>query len=90
MSNDELMGCAYLRFTTKNDPAALGQLTGALGGESVGVASVVQREDGGDSVTIVVLTQTASEAALGRALAKIEALPVVMEAPRVIRIEEEV
>ncbi len=90
VSNDELMGCAYLRFTTKNDPAALGQLTGALGGESVGVASVVQREDGGDSVTIVVLTQTASEAALGRALAKIEALPVVMEAPRVIRIEEEV
>ena len=90
--DDEVLGCAYLRLTAKNDPAALGQITGALGAEGVGVASVVQRgsEKGGDSVTIVVLTQTASEAALGRALEKIEALPVVTEAPRVIRIEEEV
>jgi hypothetical protein len=64
-----------------------------LGAEGVGIASVVQRgQTGGsaDTVSIVVLTHSASEAALRAALEKIETLSGVTEAPRVIRIEEEV
>ncbi len=62
------------------------------GSEGVGIASVVQREQGGSggTVPVIVLTHPASEAALAAALAKIEALPDVTEAPRVIRIEEDV
>jgi hypothetical protein len=58
----------------------------------VGIASIIQRppEGAGADVAVIVLTHEASEAALGRALAKIEALSVVRGRPRVIRIEEEV
>ena len=86
------MGRAYLRFTAKDEPGVLSRITGALGEEGVGIASVVQRElglAGGGTVPVIVLTHSASEAALRAALEKIEALAEVVEAPRVIRIEEE-
>lgn len=84
----EIMGTAYLRFTAKDDPASLSQITDALGKNGVGVATIVQRAAGDSgSVSIIVLTQTASEASLNAAIA---ALAQVTDAPRVIRIEEEV
>jgi len=92
VSDSEIMGRAYLRFTAKDEPGVLSRITGALGEEGVGIASVVQRElglAGGGTVPVIVLTHSASEAALRAALEKIEALAEVVEAPRVIRIEEE-
>ncbi len=87
----EIMGTAYLRFTAKDDPASLSQITDALGKNGVGVATIVQRAAGDSgSVSIIVLTQTASEASLNAALATIAAIAQVTDAPRVIRIEEEV
>lgn len=87
----EIMGTAYLRFTAQDDPAALSQITDALGKNGVGVATIVQRAAvNSGSVSIIVLTQTASEASLNAALATIAALAQVTDAPRVIRIEEEV
>lgn len=87
----EIMGTAYLRFTAQDDPAALSQITDALGKNGVGVATIVQRAAGNSgSVSIIVLTQTASEASLNAALATIAAIAQVTDAPRVIRIEEEV
>ena len=87
----EIMGTAYLRFTAKDDPASLSQITDALGKNGVGVATIVQRAAGNSgSVSIIVLTQTASEASLNAALATLAALGQVTDAPRVIRIEEEV
>ena len=70
----------------------LGHITSVLGAHGVGIASVVQRERGGPHATVpvIVLTHPASEAALQTALAEIAALPDVTEAPRVIRIEEDV
>ncbi|MCR9097796.1 MAG: homoserine dehydrogenase [bacterium] len=90
--DSEVLGRAYLRFTAKDEPGVLSKITGALGAEGVGIASVVQRESGSGSATVpvIVLTHTASEAALNAALAKIEQLAEVTESPRVIRIEEEV
>jgi homoserine dehydrogenase len=85
------MGRAYLRLTAADDPKVLGTITGALGEEGVGTASIVQRKaSGGGDASIIILTQTASEAALRGALAKIEDFPAVTGTPRVIRIEEEV
>lgn len=88
----EVLGRAYLRFTVRDEPGALSKITGALGEEGVGIASVVQRETGGGvaTVPVIVLTHTASTAALNAALGKIAALSEVTEPPRVIRIEEEV
>ncbi len=93
VSDEELMGRAYLRFTAVDEPGVLGQITGALGEEGVGIASVVQREATAaarGTVPVIVLTHSASEAALRAALGKIAVLAEVVEAPRVIRIEEEV
>jgi len=93
VSDREIMGRAYLRFTAKDEPGVLSLITGALGEEGVGIASVVQREaaaTAGGTIPVIVLTHSASEAALRAALEKIEALAAVVEAPRVIRIEEEV
>ena len=88
----EVLGRAYLRFTAKDEPGVLSTITGALEDEGVGIASVVQRESGtgADTVPVIVLTQNASEAALGAALERIGELAEVTEAPRVIRIEEDV
>lgn len=91
VSDREVMGCAYLRFAVKDEPGVLGRIAGALGDEGVSIASVVQRESsasGGRTVWVIVLTHSASEAALRAALEKIEALPDVVDSPRAIRIEE--
>ncbi|MCP4907089.1 MAG: homoserine dehydrogenase [bacterium] len=93
VSEGEVMGRTYLRFSAKDEPGALSRITGALGQEGVGIASVVQREAACDvtgTVPVVVLTHTASEAALRAALEKIAGFEEVVDAPRVIRIEEEV
>lgn len=92
ISDDEVMGRAYLRFEARDEPGVLSEITGALGQQGVGIASVVQRETAvspGGTVPVIVLTHTASEASLRAALDKIAALPNVTAAPRVIRIEEE-
>ena len=92
VADSEVIGRAYLRFTAKDEAGVLGHITSALGAEGVGIASVVQREQGGSggTVPVIVLTHPASEASLQAALARIEALPDLTEAPRVIRIEEDV
>lgn len=88
--DEEILGRAYLRFTAKDEPGVLSHITGALGDEGVGIASVVQRESGQGAATVpvIVLTHLTNEASLRRALDTIAALPDVTEAPRVIRIEE--
>jgi homoserine dehydrogenase len=90
--DSELSGRAYLRLRAKDQPGVLSLVTGALGDEGVGIAQVVQRGDdvGAGTVPIIVLTHRTNQAALGRAIAKIEALAEVTEAARLIRIEEEV
>jgi homoserine dehydrogenase len=90
--DSELSGRAYLRLRAKDQPGVLSLITGALGDEGVGIAQVVQRGDdvGSGTVPVIVLTHRTNEAALRRAIAKIEALAEVTEAARLIRIEEEV
>jgi homoserine dehydrogenase len=90
--DSEVAARAYLRFSARDEPGVLGQITSALGAEGVGIASVVQREapGSGDAVPVIVLTHATTEAALQSAVAKIAGLEGVTETPRVIRIEEEV
>lgn len=87
----ELYGRVYLRFTAKDRPGVLSQITGLLGEHGISIESVIQKGRGhaGESVPIVVFTHPASEAAVRLALDAIDRLPEVTAATRLIRIEEE-
>ncbi len=92
LPDSERMSRAYLRLRVKDQPGVLSLITGAFGDEGVGIAQVVQRADhsGAGTVPVIVLTHRTNEAALGRSLERIKALPDVTETPRLIRIEEDV
>jgi homoserine dehydrogenase len=75
----------YLRFGVEDTPGVLGKLMTILGAHRVSIAQVVQDADV-NPVTVVVLTHEAREGDLRAALAEIDALPVVREFARVIRI----
>jgi homoserine dehydrogenase len=63
----------------------LGQLMTILGAHHVSIAQVVQ--DSGESpVSVIVLTHEAREGDVRAALAEIDALPVVRDRARLIRI----
>jgi homoserine dehydrogenase len=75
----------YLRFGVTDQPGVLGQLMTILGSHGVSIAQVVQ-DAGEKPVSVVVLTHEAREGAVRDALAEIDALAVVRQPARVIRI----
>jgi homoserine dehydrogenase len=87
----ELHGPVYLRFTAKDAPGVLSEITGVLGAHGISIESVIQKGRGhaGESVPIVVFTHPASEHAVREALDAIDRLPEVTAPTRLIRIEEE-
>ncbi len=88
----ELPVRCYLRFTAVDRPGVLSHIAGALGEEGIGIESVLQpgRGDVGESVPVLVFTHPASEAAVRRALQRIDGLPDVTAPTRLIRIEDDV
>lgn len=89
----ELRGRAFLRLTARDEPAVPGLIVTALGDEGIGLDSVITREQAGTlagMISMIVLTRETTEAALHRALDRISSLAEITEAPRLIRIEEEV
>jgi homoserine dehydrogenase len=86
----ELCGRAYLCFTALDKPGVLSRLTGVLGEQGIGIESVIQKGRGhaSASVPVVVMTHPAPEAAVRRALERIDALPDVTAPTRLLRIEE--
>ena len=75
----------YLRFGVVDAPGVLGRLMTILGAHSVSIAQVVQDAEA-KPVSVVVVTHEAREGDVRDALTEIDALPVVREAARVIRI----
>ncbi len=93
VSDADLRGRAFLRMTASDETGVVGRITTALGDEGVGVESIVARPEVGTargSVSVIAMTREATEAALYRALDRIEALPELSEKPRLIRVVEEV
>jgi homoserine dehydrogenase len=78
----------YLRFGVHDKPGVLGQLMTILGAHQVSIAQVVQdgRASGSAPVWVVVLTHEAVERDVRAALAEIDALAVVSQRARVIRV----
>ena len=82
----------YLRFGVHDKPGVLGQLMTILGAHQISIAQVVQdgRAAGDQPVWVVVLTHEACERDVRAALAEIDALDVVRQPARLIRIAGEV
>jgi homoserine dehydrogenase len=87
----DLYARCYLRFTAVDRPGVLSHITGALGEEGIGIESVLQsgRGDPGESVPVLVFTHPAQEAAVRRALERVDSLPDVTAPTRLIRIEDD-
>jgi homoserine dehydrogenase len=79
----------YLRFMALDRPGVLARIAGLLGGEHISIASVIQKERKRDTtVPVVILTHTALESSLRKALREIARLRVVRGKPLLLRIEE--
>jgi homoserine dehydrogenase len=80
----------YLRFMALDQPGVLSQISGILGRHNISIAQVIQRgrKEGG-AVPLVVMTHTALERDIQRALVEIKALSCVSEEPVLIRVEGE-
>ena len=84
--SDEVVSRFYVRVQVADQPGVLAALAGVFGEEGVSIASMQQIGEE-DSAQLVLVLHPVREDAVSRALARIEALPVVHGRPSVIRIE---
>lgn len=85
---DEFSSRYYLRFTVVDRPGVLSKISGVLGNYDISIASVLQKERHPvDSVPVVILTHTAFERDVKKALSEIDSLPVVKGKTVLIRVE---
>ena len=83
----EIQGQYYLRLTTLDEPGVLGIVGKILGEHGVSVASCIQKDPHGEnSVHMVMMTHESLESSLREAIVKVDALDVIAEPTRVIRV----
>ena len=79
----------YIRFSVKDQPGVLSQISGILGQYAISIESMIQpHRHADDAVPIVFMTHEAEEKSVRAALDEIGQLDVVQEEPLLIRIEE--
>jgi len=79
----------YFRFSVIDKPGVLSRISGILGENNISIASVIQKErKEGEEVSVVMMTHEALEEDVGRALAMINKLQVVLKETVLIRVEE--
>ncbi len=88
LSMDEIECRYYIRLSVDDVPNVMARIAQILGESGISIASVTQQELASDHLPIILITHTAKEVELNRALSKIEVLDVVREAPVVLRIED--
>ncbi|MBV8286415.1 MAG: homoserine dehydrogenase [Hyphomicrobiales bacterium] len=82
-------GAYYIRLMVVDQPGVIADVAAALRDEHVSMESMIQRGRApGEAVPVVLTTHATVEAAMRRALKKIEALDSVLEPPHMIRIED--
>ena len=87
---DSISSLYYLRLMALDEPGVLSQISGVLGRHRISIAQMIQRgRKQGGSVPLVIMTHTATERDVQRALFEINALPCVTEKPVLIRVEGE-
>jgi homoserine dehydrogenase len=90
ISIQEIVTHYYIRFAAMDRPGVLSKISGILGKYGISIRSAYQkgRKTNG-SVPLVMLTHTAKEASVAKALRQITELDVVSDRPVLIRIEDE-
>lgn len=76
----KVAGRYYLRLTVEDRPGVLAEIAGILGRHGISIASVIQHEtpqDAEGTVPLVIMTHTATEGAMGKAMAAIDKLSAV-------------
>ena len=87
---DSINSIYYLRFMALDEPGVLSQISGILGRHRISIAQVIQRgRKQGGSVPLVIMTHTALERDIQKAMIEIKALSCVTEEPVLIRVEGE-
>jgi homoserine dehydrogenase len=78
----------YVRLDVADKPGVLAKVSAIFGQSKIGISSVIQPEGhAGGSVPLILMTHTAPNAAMTKALAKIAKLPVVKSKPVMLRVE---
>jgi len=70
----------YLRFHVQDRPGVLAEIAGILGRNQISIASVIQHQTEEETegvVPLVIMTHTAAEGSMRKAMAEIDRLPVV-------------
>lgn len=83
---DEIMSRYYVRLTAPDRHGVLSGISGAFAKERVSIQAVVQKENVGNTATIVIIIHKVPEKNMNRAIARIKKLPVVKEVCNVIRV----
>ena len=78
----------YIRFSVLDKPGVLSKISGVLGNNSISISSVIQKgrgEKGG--VPLVIMTHSAKEKDIQKALSEIDKLDAVLDKSVLIRVE---
>src|SRR5438552_1304189 len=88
VSLDDVVSPYYVRLNVIDQPGTLARISAILAEARIGISSVIQPEGHeGESVPLILMLHDATNAAITRALAKIDALPVVKAPSVMIRVE---
>jgi homoserine dehydrogenase len=84
----EHFGPYYIRLMVVDRPGVIADVTAALRDHGISLESMLQRgRSPGEAVPVVLVTHETQESDMREAVARIAALPTVMEEPTMIRIE---
>jgi homoserine dehydrogenase len=85
---EDVMSSYYLYVTALDQPAVLAQVAGILGKYEISIASVIQKvRQHAKAVPVVMMTHEAKEGSMQKALQEINALRVIVDPTRMIRVE---
>lgn len=90
----KVAGRYYLRLNVEDRPGVLAEIAGILGRHQISIASVIQHETDEEEaqsdgvVPLVIMTHTAPEGAMARAMAAIDQLPAVRPESVRMRVRE--
>lgn len=77
----------YLRFTVRDEPGVLSEITGKLGATGVSIEKMFQNVAEGDgAATVVILTHEAKQGAVRTALDELDPLPLTLAPATLVRI----
>lgn len=85
---EDVTSAYYLNVSALDQPAVLAQVAGILGKHEISIASVIQKvRRHAKAVPVVMMTHEAREGSMQMALQEIDALRVIVDPTRMIRVE---